>query len=62
MIINYVDIRSTQCNGDCSLKNKKCKEFCQLKLNLPIMISYIPDFENDKTDKNNNGLLNKKFL
>ena len=33
-------IYCTQCNGDCSMK-KKCKEFCQFRLILPIKIYVI---------------------
>ena len=32
--------------GDESFKRKMYKKFCQLRLNLLIKISYIPDFEN----------------
>ena len=35
----------SQLAGDGSFRKKKFKEICKLRLNLPIKISYIPDFE-----------------
>jgi hypothetical protein len=36
----------SQLAGDGSFREKKFKEICQLRINLPIKIPYIPDFEN----------------
>ena len=39
---------NTHLAGDGSFRGEKSKEFCQLRLNLLIKISYISDFENGK--------------
>ena len=38
--------KDTHLAGDGSFKKKKFKEFCQIRFNLLIKISHIPDFEN----------------
>ena len=55
--LNY----STHLAGDGSFRKKKFKETCQFRLNQPIKISYIPDFEKFLS-RDSNDIAKKRFF